>query len=407
MDPITHGITGALLGKGIFSEREGRMATFAATLGAIFPDVDIVAEAISRDPLAIVKYHRGITHSFVALPFFAVLLAWLTRYFTRRRGIPCPSWPMLTLIYGVGIASHILLDGTTSFGTRMWTPISQKRVAWDLMFIIDFVLSSCVLLPQVLAWVYHGSDAAATRKKATWMWALFSVAAVLVWGTARVAGYPFHIWIVLAASAIFAALFSLPAANGWGFRMKRSAWCQAGILVTLVYVGCCGMAHHAALRRVQDFAAANHVNVVRMGALPVPPSLLDWGDVIRTHDGVYQARFDLRDAAGSSFLFCPGFPTEPFHRDARARCRKCNCIGHSRDIPTIHTLPRMATTSWISASIASQTATGARHSPFPIAWLMNDRVRWWKRMAAEWDVHATDEAGGAGATNEAEERVTP
>ena len=159
MDPITHGITGALLGKGLFSGRQGRVATFAATLGAVFPDVDIVAEAISRDPLAIVKYHRGITHSFVALPFFAALLAWLTRVVIRRRGIEAPSWAMLTLIYGVGIASHILLDGTTSFGTRMWTPISQKRVAWDLMFIIDFVLSSCVLLPQVVAWIYSEARA--------------------------------------------------------------------------------------------------------------------------------------------------------------------------------------------------------------------------------------------------------
>jgi len=75
MDPITHGITGALVGKGFFSDRQGRVATFAATLGAVFPDVDLVAELASRDPMAIVKYHRGITHSFVALPFFAAALA--------------------------------------------------------------------------------------------------------------------------------------------------------------------------------------------------------------------------------------------------------------------------------------------------------------------------------------------
>ena len=318
MDPITHGITGALLGKGIFSEREGRMATFAATLGAVFPDMDIVAEAVSRDPLAIVKYHRGITHSFVALPFFAALLAWLTRYFTKRRGIPCPSWAMLTLIYGVGIASHILLDGTTSFGTRMWTPISQKRVAWDLMFIIDFVLSSCLLLPQVLAWVYDGRKKASARKKAVAMWALFSVAALVVWGVALVAGYPFHIWIVGLACATFAGLFFLPATNGWGFQLKRSAWCQAGILVTLLYVGCCGVAHHAALRRVQNFATENHIDVVRMGALPVPPSLLDWGDAIRTNDGVYEARFDLRNAEHPAFYFVPDSPPNQFIETARA-----------------------------------------------------------------------------------------
>ena len=143
MDPITHGITGALLGKSYFSDRYGRVATFAAVLGAVFPDIDIAAEMISRDPLGIVKYHqRLLTHSFIGLPFFAILLAWLTRWIARRRGIESPSWAMLTLIYGVGIASHILLDGTTSFGTRMWSPISQKRVAWDLLFIIDFVFTA-------------------------------------------------------------------------------------------------------------------------------------------------------------------------------------------------------------------------------------------------------------------------
>ena len=52
MDPVTHGITGALLGKGYFSKRHGRVAIFAATLGAVFPDVDIIAEVVSRDPLA-------------------------------------------------------------------------------------------------------------------------------------------------------------------------------------------------------------------------------------------------------------------------------------------------------------------------------------------------------------------
>src|SRR5581483_3146206 len=118
------------------------------------------------------------------------------------------------------------------FGTRMWTPISQKRVAWDLMFILDFVLSSCVLLPQVLAWVYHEPKMEAARKKAGAMWVLFSAAALVVWGVALEVGYPFHVWIVALVSAILAGLFFLPAFNGWGFGMKRSGWCRAGILVT-------------------------------------------------------------------------------------------------------------------------------------------------------------------------------
>lgn len=313
------------------------MATFAATLGAVFPDVDIVAEVFSRDPLAIVKYHRGITHSFVALPFFAALLAWLTRRVARRRGIETPSWAMLTLIYGVGIASHIFLDGTTSFGTRMWTPISQKRVAWDLMFIIDFILTSCVLIPQVIAWVYSASDAESGRSRARTVWALFSGGALAVWAIAFLAGYLFHFWIVALVSAILAALFFVPSVGGWGFRVKRSAWCQAGVGMTAAYVCFCAFAHHSALRRVQDFAHENPVDVVRIAALPVPPSLLDWGDVIRTNDGIYQSRFDLRDAKHPSFYFIPDSPANRFIKRAR-ELSEVKLYWEFARFPTIHYL---------------------------------------------------------------------
>jgi len=310
MDPITHGITGALLGKGYFADRKGRVAIFAATLGALFPDVDIIAEIVSRDPLAIVKYHRGITHSFVGLPFFAALLAWLTGWVARRRGIETPSWAMLTFIYGIGIASHIVLDGMTSFGTRMWTPISQQRVSWDLLFIIDFSFTAVILVPQVAAWIY--SDQTKSRVRAVWMWVLLTLGAVGAWTAANAAGFPFHLWIVGLISAIIAALFFFPEQSGWGFRVTRSSWCKAGTYAMIVYLFACGLAHHAAMQRVKDFASANKIQIDRMGALPLPPSLLDWGGVIRTVNGVYQARFDLRNPAAPDFHFAADSPPDPF-----------------------------------------------------------------------------------------------
>src|SRR5271155_470305 len=223
MDTITHGIAGALIGKGFFSRKAARVVVFSATVGAMFPDIDVVAEIFSRDPLAIVKYHRAITHSFVVLPFFAALLAWLTRSgvaFLRTKhskftNLEAPSWGMLTLIYGIAIASHILLDGMTSFGTRMWFPISQQRVAWDLLFIIDFSFTSLILLPQVAAWIY--GDRAKSRMRALWMWVFFTLAAVAAWMAAAAAGFRFHLWIVALASGVIAALFFLPALDDRGF----------------------------------------------------------------------------------------------------------------------------------------------------------------------------------------------
>src|SRR5215469_4879303 len=274
MDPVTHGITGALLGKGYFADNhsgpEGRVAIFAATLAAVFPDVDTFADAISHDPLAIIKYHRGITHSFFGLPFFAAALAWLTRLVARRLRIEAPSWGALTLIYGVGIASHILLDGMTSFGTRMLTPLSQKRVAWDLLFIIDLTFSSFVLLPQMAAWIYR--DRAKSRSRAMKMWVLFALAAIGGWALATAVGYPFHVWVLVVAILVIGALFFLPLQNDWGFGITRSAWCRAGVYAMLAYIALCWTAHHAVMVRVKEFAAENHVEIERIGALPLPPS---------------------------------------------------------------------------------------------------------------------------------------
>jgi membrane-bound metal-dependent hydrolase YbcI (DUF457 family) len=324
MDPITHGITGALLGKAYFSKPHARVAVFAATLGAVFPDIDVFYEAYAEiahhDPLAIVRYHRAITHSFVALPFFALLLAWLTHIIARRFGIASPSVGILTVIYGVGIASHILLDGMTSFGTRIWDPISQRRVAWDWVFIIDFTFTSILLVPQVIAWIYRDTQRGREKSLArAWgMWALFTVGVAIAWLLAFEVATPFRWWIVGLASALFAAAFFLPRRGGWGFRVTGSAWCQAGLYAMIAYLMACGAAHHAAMNRVENFAVANHIEIDRIGALPIPPSLLDWGGAIRTHDGVYLSQFDLRQKQPAPFAFVPDSPADAFAKRALA-----------------------------------------------------------------------------------------
>src|SRR2546425_6197984 len=100
MDTITHGIVGALIGKAFFAGRgdatraDGTaardaagqfgglgsprwnrgecVATAAATLGAVFPDVDVIFGPIVRNDLAVIELHRSITHSLLSLPVFAV-----------------------------------------------------------------------------------------------------------------------------------------------------------------------------------------------------------------------------------------------------------------------------------------------------------------------------------------------
>ena len=318
MDTITHGIVGALIGKGFFSERNGRVATFAATAGAMFPDVDVVQEIFSSDPLAIVRYHRAITHSFVALPFFAALLAWLTRagfaFAKKRWGLrdwDPPSWGILFIIYAIAIASHIFLDVDDFLRhAHLVSAIAANASAWDLLFIIDFSFTAIVLLPQIAAWIY--SERSKMSARATAMWVLFSLCAFGAWKIAAAVGFPFHLWIVFLAVAIIAALFFLPAIRGGGFPRQRRALVPGRFCGDARLSFACSVAHHAALLRTRSFAATNNIPIDRIAALPLPPSLLDWGGVIRTTDGVYQSRFDLRDSAAPVFAFSADSPPNEF-----------------------------------------------------------------------------------------------
>lgn len=309
MDTITHGIAGALIGKGFFSDRWGPAATVAATVGAVFPDSDVITAAFSHNPLTLLKYHRGITHSFVAMPFFALGLAALIWWLARRRGIRAAFWP-LVLAALAGLASHILLDGLTSFGTRMWEPVSWVRVSWDWLFIVDPTLTALLLVPQVAAWVQS------KREKAPWralaMWALFTILAALTWAAEAAAGARPPFEIVPIAAIVLAGVFFLPLVSGRFFEWSRRAWCVAGLALAVAYIGLCGIEHHQALERVQAFALSRHLAVESLAAVPVPLAPIAWHGLIRTPGGVYSSRIDTDDDQLARFVFFHDSPSNPF-----------------------------------------------------------------------------------------------
>src|SRR5579871_6163544 len=85
MEPITHFLTGACIGRAGFN-RKTACATLVATLAAEAADLDIFWGF--RGPVEELKHHRGITHTFVAVPFVAAVCVGAVALFDlwRRRG---------------------------------------------------------------------------------------------------------------------------------------------------------------------------------------------------------------------------------------------------------------------------------------------------------------------------------
>lgn len=346
MDTITHGIAGALVGKAFFAtggataagsaasaevssalKSRNRVAVAAATLGALFPDSDSLYGLFDSSGLAVISTHRAETHSLLCLPLFALALAGLTLLLCRRFRISAPPFRTLVLIYAAGIALHIFLDYITSFGTMLFAPLSYRRYSWDLAFIIDFTMTGIVLLPQVAAWVYRRPRG--SRMRALAMWAVFTQVALGVQWLARANRLEFSSSVLILVSALLAALFFLPgvalrradapAVEAWGFRLSRAAWCRAGAVLLAVYLGCCELAHRAALRQVREFAVRENLRVEALGALPMPPWLGHWSGLIRAHDGVYFAPLHLFSSVPPRFEFFPDSPSNAILERVRAR----------------------------------------------------------------------------------------
>ncbi|MGC2670880.1 MAG: metal-dependent hydrolase [Candidatus Acidiferrum sp.] len=304
MDTITHGIAGALIGKAVFGGEDmfasrainrARIITWSLMLGAIFPDSDMFRVFFSHNPLLILTWHRGVTHSLVCMPFFALLLAALTSWFARWRKWDAPSFGALTGIYAIGILSHIVLDLATSFGTMIWSPLRWSRPAWDLLFIIDITFTALLLCPQLLAWVY--SNAEGLKNRAIILWSVLSLASLGVAALLQNVGAPISAQTAIVIIALLAAFFLLPALGGTGLRVRYATWNRAGLAAAILYMGAAFYAHRAALDRVEKFVSLFQLKADSIGALPLPPSMWHWDGLVNTPHGVFEVRLDLDETA--------------------------------------------------------------------------------------------------------------
>ncbi len=91
--------------------------------------------------------HRGVTHSLILLPAWALLYSWiLAKVLREPRG-----WRALYGITALALAAHIAGDLITSFGTIIFAPLSDWRAGIGTTFIIDLWFSGIILAGLVFS----------------------------------------------------------------------------------------------------------------------------------------------------------------------------------------------------------------------------------------------------------------
>lgn len=151
MDPLTHALSGALVARATApsAARNGqpglRMRIVAATAAAVFPDIDFVLRLFGT--LTYLNQHQGFTHSLALLPLWAPLLAMMFALAVGK----LHWWRPLLAPVTLGLLAHIGGDIVTAYGLQLFAPLSDMRLAWPLVFVIDPVVTGVLTAGLLLS----------------------------------------------------------------------------------------------------------------------------------------------------------------------------------------------------------------------------------------------------------------
>ena len=145
MDILTQGVLGGVMAQSFAGKHEKKMATLAGVAAGILADADILIRS-SSDPLLNIEYHRHFSHSLFFIPVGAALAMLLLWPFMRRH----LSAKRLYVFCLAGYSMSGVLDACTSYGTHLFWPFMDERVAFNIISIVDPVFTLILLLALIL-----------------------------------------------------------------------------------------------------------------------------------------------------------------------------------------------------------------------------------------------------------------
>jgi inner membrane protein len=156
MDSLTQAVLGAAIGEAMLGKKIGHKAAIIGGMIATIPDMDVLLTPFFSE-LQKLSIHRGYSHSIL----FCLLAAFLLMYLlSRLKWTKSVSKPRLWLFSFLALFTHVLLDAFTTYGTQLFLPLSDWRVGFDSMNIVDPVYTVPLLIGLLISLFYYDTNSA-------------------------------------------------------------------------------------------------------------------------------------------------------------------------------------------------------------------------------------------------------
>ncbi|MDF9800665.1 inner membrane protein [Catalinimonas alkaloidigena] len=134
MDSLTQAVLGATVGEVVLGKKVGNKAPFWGAVAGTIPDLDVVLNFFVGEVQSTI-WHRTFSHSLLVLTLVTPVFGYLVFLLYRRSSVA--SFGDWSNLFFWGLITHPLLDSFTNYGTMIFYPLSDVRVAWRTIFIVD------------------------------------------------------------------------------------------------------------------------------------------------------------------------------------------------------------------------------------------------------------------------------
>jgi inner membrane protein len=211
MDSLTQIVLGAAVGEAVLGKKVGNRAVLWGGIAGTIPDLDVIANQLTT-PLQALALHRGPTHGLIVCACLAFILGWLVHrmyLLSWHKWLGVAGWSLLVTGVGLGIMAggkfsatssvsaiivvlvsgwiiwrryfvrpyespevrirdwqklflwslitHPILDCFTTYGTQIFWPFSNMRVAFNNIAVADPLYTVPFLLCLAIAMYYPRS----------------------------------------------------------------------------------------------------------------------------------------------------------------------------------------------------------------------------------------------------------
>ncbi|GAA3605172.1 metal-dependent hydrolase [Flavivirga amylovorans] len=171
MDSLTQIVLGAACGEATLGKKIGNKALLFGAIGGTIPDLDVyIGSLLYNNEIDAMLFHRGFMHSIFFSVIAAFLLGWgIHKLYNSGRRIHTTTKNDWIRLFFWSLFTHPILDCFTPYGTQLFAPFSNYRVAFNTIAVVDPIYTLPFLICMIVLMFFNRKS---NRRK---LWLKFGV----------------------------------------------------------------------------------------------------------------------------------------------------------------------------------------------------------------------------------------